>query len=57
MKIPKIEMLLLLDNAIIAGLLFYIFNPRLLGAAICFLLVLVLGILLYHSIRRILKRH
>jgi len=56
MKIPKIEMLLLFDNAIIAGLLYYIFRPIIAEAALCFVLVFIFGVAIYLMLRKMIRR-
>ena len=48
MKVPRIEKLLILDGAIISALIFYIFLPKIIGAIICFIVVLLLQMIFYY---------
>jgi hypothetical protein len=48
MKIDKLDRVMIIDGAIIAGLMFYIAIPSWKGAVLCFISVLILELLVYY---------
>jgi heme A synthase len=56
MRITKIELLLIFDQAIISGLLFYIVQSSIRGAILCFVLVLIIQLIFYYLVWKIKNR-
>jgi hypothetical protein len=55
MKISKVEKLLIFDSALIAGLFYYISQPKLEAALLFFIIFLTLEILVYYFAWKIWK--
>jgi hypothetical protein len=53
MRITKIEQLLIFDNAIIAGLMYYIFSGNIKASVICFVITLIVEIAIYYFISKV----